>query len=104
MVVILSDGWTRCARRKFKSQRLHPLKSTKDAAPGLEYSGSALHSGGEAVGGDGAQLPGLEGGELCQRADVDAEGAFGLAIDAGGDGVAVVDDEFGDRGVEKEME
>ena len=61
------------------------------------------NSGGEAVGGDGAQLMGLEGGEFGEGADVDAEGAVGLAIDAGGDGVAVVDDEFGDGGVEEEM-
>ena len=62
------------------------------------------NSGVEAVGGDGAQWPGLEGGEFCEGADVDAQGAFGLAIDAGGDGVALVDDEFGDGGVEEEME
>ena len=34
----------------------------------------------------------------------DFQGAGGLAVDAGGDGVLVVADEFGDAGVEEEGE
>lgn len=61
--------------------------------------------GGEAVGGDGLELP---GGELVEiffgGVGGDFEGAGGLAVDAGSDGVVVVADEFGDAGVEEEGE
>src|SRR5580704_18559547 len=64
-----------------------------------------LNLGGEAVGGDGVELP---GGELVEvffgGGGGEFQGAGGLAVDAGGDGVAVVADEFGDAGVEEEGE
>ena len=75
------------------------------AAP-LHFLGAAyVELGGEAVGGDGGELPGGELEEVFfEWVGGDFQGAVWVAVDAGGDGVAVVADEFGDAGVEEEGE
>ena len=60
-------------------------------------------SGGETIFGEGAELPRLEGFKLRLVANFDLQRAVGLAVNASGDSVAAVDDEFSDGRVDQKM-